>query len=115
MLRLFFIKSKILNFVPTLKRSVMVIKDNTLLRQFEANTDYGMAVVEYALQERKIFLTKLNTPEDIEEVWIKDFIATILKIAEEKKWKVVPTHSKIVALFRKNHSFKQFLPPGIKI
>ncbi len=115
MLRLFFIKSKILNFVPTLKRSVMVIKDNTLLRQFEANTDYGMAVVEYALQERKIFLTKLNTPEDIEEVWVKDFIATILKIAEEKKWKVIPTHPKIVALFRKNHSFKQFLPPGIKI
>jgi len=115
MLRLFFIKSKILNFVPTLKRSVMEIKDNTLLRQFEANTNHGMAIVEYALQERKIFLTKLHIPEDTEDGWVKDFIATILEIAEEKKWKVVPTHPKIVALFRKNHSFKQFLPPGIKI
>lgn len=93
----------------------MEIKDNTLLRQFEAKTEFGMAVVEYALQERKIFLTKLHIPEDIEDGWVKDFIGNILEIAEEKKWKVVPTHPKIVALFRKNHSFKEFLPPGIKI
>ena len=93
----------------------MEMKDNTLLRQFEANTDHGMAVVEYALQERKIFLTKLHTPEGLEDGWVQEFIASILEIAEEKKWKVVPTHPKIVALFRKNHSFKQFLPPGIKI
>lgn len=93
----------------------MEIKDNTLLRQFEAITEHGMAVVEYALQERKIFLTKLHIPEGIADVWVQEFIATILEIAEEKKWKVVPTHPKIVSLFRKNQSFKQFLPPGIKI
>lgn len=93
----------------------MEIKDNTLLRQFEVHTPNGMAVVEYAIQERKIFLTKLHVPEATEEHFIENFIANILEIADEKKWKVVPTHPKIVALFKKKQSFKQFLPPGIKI
>lgn len=32
------------------------IKDNELLRQFETTTDNGLLTIEYAVQERKIFL-----------------------------------------------------------
>ena len=33
--------------------------DNEFLRQYELKVDDQMAVIEYSLQERKIFLTKL--------------------------------------------------------
>ena len=35
------------------------INDNNFLRQFEVNIGGQLAKVEYALQERKIFLTKI--------------------------------------------------------
>ena len=38
----------------------MEIKDNLLLRHFETPTEFGLLVMEYAIQERKIFLTKLS-------------------------------------------------------
>ena len=40
------------------------IKDNELLRQFETKTDNGLLTIEYAIQERKIFLTKLCANEN---------------------------------------------------
>ena len=40
----------------------IVINDNEFLRQFEYKTADGIAKIEYSLQERKIFLTKLFVP-----------------------------------------------------
>ena len=40
------------------------INDNNFLRQFEVNIGGQLAKVEYALQERKIFLTKIILPEN---------------------------------------------------
>ena len=37
--------------------------DNDFLRQYELKVENEMAVIEYSLQERKIFLTKLVIPE----------------------------------------------------
>ena len=42
--------------------------DNDFLRQFEMKIDNELAKIEYSLQERKIFLTKLVVPEEIIEV-----------------------------------------------
>ena len=39
--------------------------DNEFLRQFELKVEDQMATIEYSLQERKIFLTKLVIPENI--------------------------------------------------
>ncbi len=36
--------------------------DNDFLRQFELKIDDHLAKIEYSLQERKIFLTKLIIP-----------------------------------------------------
>ena len=33
--------------------------DNDFLRQFELKVENDMAIIEYSLQERKIFLTKM--------------------------------------------------------
>lgn len=91
------------------------IKDNELLRQFETTTDHGLLTIEYSVQERKIFLTKLCAVEDEAQENVDDFIKNVLEIAQEKKYKVVPTNTKIVTFFRKNKTYKDLLPPGIKI
>jgi len=94
---------------------MMEIKDNELLRQFETLFLEELVTIEYARQERKIFLTKINYTEFVSEDFVGSFIKEILKIAEEQRLKVVPSHPKIANFFRKNPSFKELLPPGIKI
>ncbi|MCL9807799.1 GNAT family N-acetyltransferase [Flavobacterium luminosum] len=94
----------------------MEIKDNTFSRQFEANSAKGLVSIEYTLQERKLFLTRINIPENFEdESFIDSFLTTILDLAEEKKWKIVPIYPRVASFFRKNPKYKTFLPPGIKI
>lgn len=93
----------------------MEIKNNELLRQYETQFENGTLIVEYALQERKVFLTKLHVNEDTPEEVTNQFIEVILQDAQSKKFKVVPTHPRIALHFKKNPSFKELLPPGIKI
>lgn len=94
----------------------MEIKDNTFARQFETVVDEGLVSVEYSFQEKKIFLTKINTPElfDDEEL-ISNFLKNIMEIALERKFKVVPILPKIVVFFKKNPAYKELLPPGIRL
>lgn len=94
----------------------MIIKNNEFSRQFETTVDGQLLTVEYSFQEKKIFLSKVNVPEQFEgSETMSDFLKQILMVAEEKKWKVVPIHPKVAAFFRKNPVYKGLLPPGIKI
>lgn len=94
----------------------MEIKDNTFSRQFETLVDGKLVSVEYSFQEKKIFLTRINVPENFDdEEFISDLLKNILDIAIERKLKVVPIFPKIAAFFRKNPVYKELLPPGIKI
>ncbi len=95
----------------------MEIKDNEFQRQFEITVDDNVTLsVEYSLQERKIFLTRINTPEGFEnEDIVNEFLKEILAIAEEKRLRVVPVHPKVAAFFKKNPQYKELLPPGIRI
>jgi hypothetical protein len=94
----------------------MDIRDNTFQRQFEATANGKLVTIEYSFQERKIFLTRITIPENsADEDFINEFIEDILKIAIERKLKVVPVFPKIAAFFRKNPRYKDLLPPGIKI
>ncbi len=94
----------------------MEIKDNTFSRQFETNLDGKLITIEYSFQERKIFLTRINVPEGFEnDEFINNLLKQIMEIAYEKKLRVVPIFPKIAAFFRKNPTYKDLLPPGIKI
>ncbi|WP_313804649.1 N-acetyltransferase [Flavobacterium sp.] len=94
----------------------MTIKNNEFSRQFETTVDGQLLTIEYSFQEKKIFLTKVNVPEQFDDSeTTADFLKQILEIAEEKKWRVVPIHPKVAAFFRKNPTYKELLPPGIKI
>ncbi len=94
----------------------MEIKDNTFARQFETIVTEGLVSVEYSFQEKKIFLTKINTPEGFDnEEFISIFLENIMEIAIERKFKIVPILPKIVLFFKKNPIYKELLPPGIRL
>lgn len=95
---------------------IIEIKDNSFARQFETIVDEGLVTVEYSFQEKKIFLTKINVPDDFEdEIFISNLLKNIMVIAIERKLKVVPILPKIVVFFKKNPVYKELLPPGIRL
>ncbi|RED46006.1 N-acetyltransferase [Seonamhaeicola aphaedonensis] len=95
---------------------VAELTDNDFLRQFEIKVDDQLAKIEYSLQERKIFLTKLIIPEEIkDEDFKKEFIAAVFEQIEERNLSVVPTSPEIARFVRANRKYKRMLPVGVRI
>jgi predicted GNAT family acetyltransferase len=94
----------------------IIIENNEFLRQFEVKISDSLARIEYAEQERKIFLTKIHIPESItDKSFEEDFIVKVLEFIESKNLRVVPTSPRIAGFVRKNKAFKHLLPVGIKL
>lgn len=93
------------------------ITDNLFLRQFELEIGDNMARIEYALQDRKIFLTKYEMPEDLEEQGFRDiFIKAVFEEVKNRGISLVPTSPEIAGFLRKNRrTYKALLPVGINI
>ena len=92
------------------------VENNEFLRQFEVKYKNSLARIEYAEQERKIFLTKIHIPKELkDDKFEEQFIIKVLEFIEEKKLRVVPTSPKIAGFVRKNKAFKHLLPVGIKL
>ncbi|WP_115461429.1 N-acetyltransferase [Winogradskyella aurantiaca] len=90
--------------------------DNDFLRQYELKVEDSMAVIEYSLQERKIFLTKMVIPEEIHsEDFQKDFLELVFNNIKERNISVVPTSPEIAKFVRSNRKYKRMLPVGIRI
>ncbi|MCX7549135.1 N-acetyltransferase [Xanthomarina sp. F1114] len=90
--------------------------DNDFLRQYELKIDEHLAKVEYSLQERKIFLTKLIIPEEVNsESFQNEFLVVVFKDIEERNLSVVPTSPEIAKFVRKNRKYKRMLPVGVRI
>ncbi|MEP0262744.1 N-acetyltransferase [Dokdonia sp.] len=91
------------------------LTDNEFLRQFEATFDEKMAKIEYSLQERKIFLTKIMMPEGTEG-HMNDFIVSVFREVEDRNISLVPTSPEIAKFMRSNRrKYKKLLPVGINI
>lgn len=97
----------------------MEITDNDFLRQYEGRKGDLLARIEYAEQDRKIFLTKLILPEEVEDDadFRNEFIKAVFdSIRENKDVKVVPTHPRIAGFVRRYRNiYKDMLPVGIAI
>lgn len=79
------------------------------------NNNY-LATIEYSLQERKIFLTKILIPEEISENdFQNNFIKLVFEDIKNRKLSLVPTCTPIISFLRKNKQYKDLLPVGIKI
>ena len=59
------------------------LTDNEFQRQFEATFGGQMAKMEYSLQERKIFLTKIFMPEGTEQ-HMNEFIKAVFNEGSER-------------------------------
>jgi len=96
--------------------SNITIENNEFLRQFEVKLGDSLARIEYAEQERKIFLTKIHIPDTLKDKsFEEEFIVKVLEFIEGKKLRVVPTSPRIAGFVRKNKAFKHLLPVGIKL
>jgi len=90
--------------------------DNEFLRQFELKVENEMAIIEYSLQERKIFLTKLIIPDTIRTREFElEFIDMVFSNIKERNISVVPTSPEIAKFVRGNRKYKRMLPVGIRI
>lgn len=93
------------------------IIDNEFLRQFELEGEGGKARIEYALQDRKIFLTKYEMPEEMQEQGLQDvFIKAVFDEVKNRGISLMPTSPEIVLFMRKNRrKYQSLLPVGISI
>ncbi|TDU39701.1 hypothetical protein BXY82_1731 [Gelidibacter sediminis] len=90
--------------------------DNDFLRQFELKVDDDIAKIEYSLQDRKIFLTKMVIPESIAaEEFENEFLTLVFENILERNISVVPTSPEIAKFLRRNRKYKKMLPVGIRI
>ena len=89
----------------------MEIIDNSFLRQFETKVSGRLAIIEYSVQERKIFLTKIFVPEmKSKDEFSELFISEVLEIIRDRNISVVPTAAIITKFIRKNRKYKSLLP-----
>ena len=94
----------------------MALTDNTFLRQYELKVNDELAIIEYSLQDRKIFLTKLIIPETASEnTFTEEFLVLVLEDIRDREISVVPTAPIIAKFIRKNRKYKRMLPVGIRI
>lgn len=91
------------------------VKNNELLRQFEYKTEQESVTVEYSFQEKKLFLTRLQFSEATEPEIIEEVMKKIMEVAENNRWRVVPTKPNIAQFFKKNPTYKELLAPGIRV
>jgi len=90
--------------------------DNAFLRQFELKVGDKLAKIEYSLQDRKIFLTKLIIPDTVNnDAFIDGFLKLVMENIQERNISVVPTSPPIAKFIRKNRRYKRMLPVGVRI
>ncbi len=79
--------------------------DNEFLRQFEIKVNDQLAKIEYSLQERKIFLTKLIIPDGVKkEDFQDDFLKAVFENIRERNLSIVPTSPEIAKFVRKQQT-----------
>lgn len=92
------------------------LTDNDFLRQFELKFEDEIATIEYALQDRKIFLTKLVIPEGIHSDSFEDnFLTLVFENISERNISIVPTSPEIAKFMKRNRQYRKMLPVGIRI
>jgi len=95
--------------------SSLDINDNNFLRQFEVEINGNLAKVEYALQDRKIFLTEIIIPKDADNDFKDRFLTEIFEIIKEKNLRMMPTDIEIKKFIKSHREYMKLLPVGVRI
>lgn len=93
------------------------IKDNEFLRQFELDVDGEKAKIEYAQQERKIFLTKIIMSDNLRAQNLAEpFLRLVFDEIATRNTRIVPSSPEIALFMKKNkRQYRDLLPIGINI
>lgn len=93
------------------------IKNNEFLRQFEALIDNELITIEYAEQERKLFLTKMVISDHLKaDGYEERLVKSVLDMLKAQDIKVVPTCIEVKRFIRKNKFlYQSMLPVGIAL
>jgi hypothetical protein len=93
------------------------INQNEFHRQFEAHLNQQLITLEYADNDRNMFLTKVTyDKEKHDEERILLFIKAVLDYLKEKEVTVVPTSPLVKKFIKRNKlKYKKMLPIGMAI
>lgn len=94
---------------------MMDVTDNTDMRHFEAHVNDALAIIEYQIQEKKYFLTKVSFPDSLSDEDKDNMIDATLNMIEETGMRVVPMTRPIKDYFKKNRERRKMLPVGIHL
>lgn len=94
----------------------MEVVDNEEMRHFEVRVGERLAIIEYQIQERKYFLTRVDFPNKFKEDGraIEMLKITLSKI-EETGMRVVPMTRFVKDYFKAHPELKPMLPVGIHL
>lgn len=94
----------------------MEVVDNKEMRHFEVNNEMGLAIIEYQIQEKKVFLTRTDFPQKFEESGqAKEMMEETLSMITENDYRVVPMNKFTRQYFRENPNQRKLLPKGLHI
>ncbi len=106
----------IVHFVCYLNSIIMEVVDNKEMRHFEVREDDHLAIIEYQLQEKKVFLTKVDFPKDfVESGKAEVMLEKTLDMIEADGMRVVPMTRFVKEHFRSHPARKKLLPVGIHL
>jgi len=101
-----------------MEEDTIELKDNEFLRQFETHIDDELIKLEYSLQERKIFLSKLMISDaKKEDGTLEKFLTSVFDYIQDKgRIRIVPSSKEVSKFFRANKSkYSDLLPIGMNI
>ena len=94
----------------------MEVIDNTEMRHFEVREENVLAILEYQVQEKKVFLTRTHFPPGFEEDGrAEEMMEKTLDLIEPTKMRVVPMTRKVKDFFKRHPERKHMLPVGIHL
>ncbi|HAD98279.1 MAG TPA: hypothetical protein DCG19_12790 [Cryomorphaceae bacterium] len=94
----------------------MEVVDNTEMRHFEAQEGDRLAIIEYQVQEKKVFLTRVDFPTGFEESGKAEaMIEKTLDLIEETGMRVVPMKRVLKQYFKDHPERRKMLPVGIHL
>ncbi len=94
----------------------MEVIDNKEMRHFEVRVGGMLAVIEYQIQEKKVFLTRVEFPEKFKaDGRAEEMLERALDMIEETGMRVVPMTKFVKQYFREHREKKHLLPVGIHL
>lgn len=94
----------------------MEVVDNTEMRHFEVRVGERLAIIEYQVQEKKYFLTKVDFPKKFKEQGKgEEMLRIALDQIRDTGMRAVPMTRFVKQYFKDHPEYKDLLPVGIHL